>query len=81
MHTDPSTVSKAFIALLAEIAEIPEEKIHPESALRADLDIDSLAMVELFDATETQWNIKIPDEEAQLLTTVGEIVDYLRQKT
>ncbi|CCH30647.1 phosphopantetheine-binding protein [Actinosynnema sp. NPDC047251] len=80
MSIDPDTVSAEFVKLLSKIAEVPEEKIHAHSSLKGDLDVDSLAIVELFDVTEAQWGVKIPDEDAQALATVGEIVDYLRRR-
>ncbi|MEU4804912.1 acyl carrier protein [Actinosynnema sp. NPDC023587] len=80
MPFDPDTVSQDFVKLLSDIAEIPEEKITEDSALKADLDVDSLAIVELFDVTETRWGVRIPDEDAQALRTVGEVVDYIRRR-
>ncbi|MGM1059036.1 acyl carrier protein [Saccharothrix sp. Mg75] len=80
MSVDPGTVPSEFIKLLSEIAEIPEEEINVESALKTDLEVDSLGVVELLTAAETQWGIKIPDEEAVELTTVGGIIEYIQRK-
>ncbi|MEV0675198.1 acyl carrier protein [Actinosynnema sp. NPDC050436] len=80
MPIDPDTVATEFVKLLSEIAEVPEDRIHDDSTLKGDLDVDSLAIVELFDVTESRWGVKVPDEDAQALTTVGEIVAYLRRR-
>jgi acyl carrier protein len=46
-----------------------------------DLGADSLDTVELVMAFEEEFDIEIPDEDAERLTTVGEAVSYLKNKT
>lgn len=45
-----------------------------------DLDADSLDVVELIMALEEEFDIEIPDEDAEKLTTVGAAVEYIKEK-
>ena len=45
-----------------------------------DLDVDSLGVVELLMALEDNFDVKIPDEEAEKITTVGEAAEMVSQK-
>jgi acyl carrier protein len=64
---------------LHEQLGVDEGEITNEASFQDDLDADSLALVELIMELEDQFGIKIPDEDAQKLTTVGQAVDYVVQ--
>lgn len=58
---------------------VEEEEVTPETAF-GDLNADSLDIVELIMALEEEFDLEIPDEEAEKLTTVQAAVDYVKSK-
>ncbi|MCT9852414.1 acyl carrier protein [Priestia megaterium] len=62
--------------IIVERLEVEEEKINLESNFKEDLGADSLDIVELIMELEDQFELEIPDEEAENFSTVGEVVDY-----
>lgn len=65
--------------VLADQLGLEENEIKPESKLKDDLGADSLDMVELIMAMEEEFDVEIPDEEAQSIRTVQDAVDYVEQ--
>lgn len=63
--------------IVNEIVGIPAEDVGPEKAFVADLDIDSLSMVEVIVAAEERFGVKIPDDEVKNLETVGDAVRFI----
>ena len=57
-----------------------EEQIKPEASFVEDLGADSLDIVELIMGIEEEFDIEIPDEDAEKLTTVGEAMSYTFSK-
>ncbi len=71
--------------MLASLAEIvnevtgtPQEKVTRDASFGDDLDIDSLSMVEVIVAAEEKFNVRIPDDDAAKLSTVGDALDYIK---
>jgi acyl carrier protein len=62
---------------LSEQLGVDESEITDDASFQEDLDADSLDLVELIMELEDQFGVKIPDEDAQKLTTVGQAVDYV----
>jgi acyl carrier protein len=63
--------------VLAERLSVEESDIAEEANFQEDLDADSLDLVEMIMELEDQFGIKIPDEDAQKIQTVGQAVDYV----
>lgn len=57
-----------------------EDQIKPEASFVEDLGADSLDIVELIMGIEEEFDIEIPDEDAEKLTTVGEAMEYVKNK-
>ena len=57
-----------------------EDQIKPEASFVEDLGADSLDIVELIMGIEEEFDIEIPDEDAEKLTTVGEAMNYIKSK-
>ncbi|MBQ6246876.1 MAG: acyl carrier protein [Kiritimatiellae bacterium] len=56
------------------------DQVTPEASFVNDLGADSLDTVELIMAFEEEFGAEIPDEDAEKLTTVGAVIDYLKEK-
>lgn len=64
-------------SLLAEQLSIEEDTIEMSSNFIDDLNADSLDIVELIMTLEQEFNLSIPDEEAERIRTVGDAVDFI----
>ena len=65
-------------SLLASQLTIAKDTIKLESKIVEDLGADSLDTVELLTQLEQEFNITIPDEDAEKITTVGSVIDYIQ---
>ncbi|HEU5186117.1 MAG TPA: acyl carrier protein [Gemmatimonadaceae bacterium] len=66
--------------IIMEELGVEREKLTNEASFMEDLGADSLDTVELVMAFEKEFNIDIPDEDAEKMRTVGDAMNYLREK-
>lgn len=67
--------------IIVEQLGVEEDEIAMESSFIDDLGADSLDIVELIMALEEEFDIEIPDSEAEKIATVGDAVDYIKNNT
>ena len=76
--TAPTAELLAGLAeVLEEVAGTPADQVVPEASFDADLDIDSLTMVEVVVACEERFSVRIPDEALEQMRTVGDAITYI----
>ena len=63
--------------IVCEQLDVSEEDIVPEAILVDDLGADSLDQVELIMAMEEEFDISIPDDDAEQITTIQNAIDYV----
>lgn len=68
-------------SIIADQLGVDEEEITMESSFIDDLGADSLDIVELIMALESEFDIEFPDEDAEKVVTVGDVVDYIKEHT
>jgi acyl carrier protein len=66
--------------IIVEQLGVNAEQVTREASFIEDLGADSLDTVELVMAFEEEFGAEIPDEDAEKLTTVGGVIDYLKSK-
>ena len=66
--------------ILVETLSVDEDKVTLEARFQEDLETDSLDLVELVMTMEEKFGVKITDEEAQEIKTVGDAVDFVEQR-
>lgn len=66
--------------IIVDIKDIPEEEIKLESNFADDLDADSLDIVDMLMQLEEKYNIHVPEEDAENIKTVGDLVQYIESR-
>ena len=65
--------------IIIEQLGVSPEQVKPEGRFTDDLGADSLDTVELIMALEEEFNVEIPDEDAEKMVTVADAMNYLRE--
>jgi acyl carrier protein len=66
--------------IIVEIKDLPEEQITLESSFAEDLEADSLDIVEMLMLLEEKFEIQIPEDAAEKMKTVQDVVDYVEAR-
>ena len=77
----PTTVEiqEKVIQIVSEQMSVDKKEISRDTSFVNDLNADSLDTVELVMELEDEFDLTIPDEEAEKLKTVGEAIDYIQK--
>jgi acyl carrier protein len=67
-------------SILVETLSVDDDRVTPEARFQEDLETDSLDLVELIMTMEDKFAIKITDEEAAEIKTVGDAVDFVMER-
>ena len=70
-------IRTSLAELVNDVAGVPVEDVQLDKSFTEDLDVDSLAMVEIIVGCEEKFGVTIPDEESKNLKTVGDAVAYI----
>ena len=74
-----SNVADKIKKIICEQLDVPEEDVVPEASFVDDLGADSLDQVELIMAMEEEFDVSIPDEDAENIGTVQDAIDYVQK--
>lgn len=75
-----SSIQEKVMKIVVEQLGVDPDQVTPSASFVEDLGADSLDIVEMVMAFETEFNIEIPDEDAEQITNVQEAVSYLEQR-
>ena len=75
-----SDITSRVKAIIADKLDVEETEVTPEASFTNDLGADSLDTVELIMAFEEEFDIEIPDEDAQKIKTVKDVIEYIESK-
>ena len=74
-----SDIASRVKAIIADKLGVDESEVTPEASFTNDLGADSLDTVELIMEFEKEFNIGIPDDQAENIPTVGEAIKYIEE--
>ncbi len=77
---DREELLKKVKAIVADKLNVSEEQITENASFTQDLGADSLDTVELIMALEEEFSIEIPDEDAEKMTKVADVIKYIEEK-
>jgi acyl carrier protein len=75
----PENIEERVIEIVAEQMGVDKTEITRETSFVNDLNADSLDTVELVMEFEDEFELSIPDEEAEKIQTVGQAIDYISE--
>ena len=66
--------------IIVEQLGVNPEQVTPQASFIEDLGADSLDIVELVMAFEEEFSVEVPDEDAEKLQTVGDVINYIKER-
>lgn len=75
-----SDIEGTVTSIIVDKLGVDESDVTPDASFTNDLGADSLDTVELIMEFEKEFDLTIPDEEAEEIATVGDAIDYLKEK-
>ncbi len=79
-NTNDTNLFETIRAVIAEQLNIDASQVTPEAKFVKDLGVDSLDIVELIMALEERFGIEIPDEQAEKIVNVGDVMRYIEKQ-
>ena len=76
---NPEEVFEKVKAIIVEQLGVAETSVEMDSSFIDDLGADSLDIVELVMALEEEFDMEIPDADAEKVVTVGDVVEYIKE--
>jgi acyl carrier protein len=76
-----SEVAEKVKSIIVDKLGVEESEVTPEASFTNDLGADSLDTVELIMEFEKEFNIAIPDEQAEKIATVGDAISYIENNS
>ena len=76
-----SEIKNKVIAIIVDKLGVDEKEVTPEASFTNDLGADSLDTVELIMELEKEFDVQIPDDQAEKIATVGDAIAYIENAT
>ena len=76
-----SEITNKVIAIIVDKLGVDKEEVTPETSFTSDLGADSLDTVELIMELEKEFDVQIPDDQAEKIATVGDAIAYIENAT
>ncbi|HMO01377.1 MAG TPA: acyl carrier protein [Oligoflexia bacterium] len=73
-------IEKRVKNIISEQLGVSVEELQPQASFFEDLAADSLDIVEVIMNLEEEFNMEIPDEDAEKIQTVQDVIDYIKSK-
>ena len=76
-NKNDASIEARVKSIIVDKLGVDEKEVTPEASFTNDLGADSLDTVELIMEFEKEFNIAIPDDQAEKISTVGQAIDYI----
>jgi acyl carrier protein len=77
---DEKSIEEKVKDIIVEQLGVNPEQVTPQASFIEDLGADSLDIVELVMAFEEEFGVEVPDEDAEKLQTVGDVINYIKER-